>query len=105
MYIEKRSAYLASLPLEVELFARAVRSHWGVENKVHWIMDVCFHKDQSRARAGYAAENLTTLRRLALNMLKRGRTKKRGIKGKQFNAGWDHAYRFLCSAPTSWGPP
>jgi predicted transposase YbfD/YdcC len=88
----ERRYYLTSLPLDVELFARAVRSHWGVENKVHWIMDVCFHEDQSRARAGYAAENLATLRRLALNMLKRERTKKRGIKGKQLNAGWDHAY-------------
>ena len=78
----ERRYYLGSLPLDVELFARAVRSHWGVEKKVHWIMDVCFHEDQSRARAGYAAENLATLRRLGLNMLKRESTKKRGIKGK-----------------------
>jgi predicted transposase YbfD/YdcC len=88
----ERRYYLASLPLAVETFARAVRSHWGVENKVHWIMDVCFREDQSRARAGYAAENLATLRRLALNLLKRENTKKRGIRGKQLNAGWDHAY-------------
>ncbi len=88
----ERRYYLASLPLDVELFARAVRSHWGVENKVHWLLDVCFHEDQSRARAGYSAENLATLRRLALNMLKREKTKKRGIKGKQLNASWDHAY-------------
>jgi predicted transposase YbfD/YdcC len=88
----ERRYYLSSLPLDVELFARAVRSHWGVENKVHWIMDVCFHEDQSRARAGYAAENLATLRRLALNLLKKETSKKRGIKGKQLNAGWDHAY-------------
>ena len=51
-------------------------------------MDVCFREDQSRARAGYAAENLATLRRLALNLLKREKTKKRGIRGKQLNAGW-----------------
>jgi predicted transposase YbfD/YdcC len=88
----ERRYYLASLPLGVETFARALRSHWGVENKVHWIMDVCFREDQSRARAGYAAENLATLRRLALNLLKREKTKKRGIRGKQLNAGWDHAY-------------
>lgn len=88
----ERRYYLASLPLNGELFARAVRSHWGVENKVHWVMDVCFREDQSRARAGYAAENLATLRRLALNMLRREKTKKRGIKGKQLNASWDHAY-------------
>src|SRR4051812_12415061 len=84
--------YLSSLPLNIELFARAVRGHWGVENKLHWVMDVCFGEDQSRARAGHAAENLATLRRLALNLLKREKTKKRGIKGKQRNASWDHDY-------------
>jgi len=88
----ERRYFLSSLPVDVQTFARAVRSHWGVENKVHWIMDVCFREDQSRARAGYAAENLATLRRLALNLLKREKTKKRGIRGKQLNASWDHAY-------------
>lgn len=88
----ERRYYLSSLPLNVELFARAVRSHWGVENKVHWVMDVCFQEDQSRARTGYAAENLATLRRLALNLLKKDTTKKRGIRGKQLSAAWDHAY-------------
>jgi predicted transposase YbfD/YdcC len=88
----ERRYYLGSLRSGVETFARACRSHWGVENKVHWTMDVCFREDQSRARTGYAAENLATLRRLALNLLKREKTKKRGIKGKQLNASWDHAY-------------
>ena len=88
----ERRYYLASLPLGIETLARAVRGHWGVENKVHWIMDVCFREDQSRARTGYAAENLATLRRLALNLLKQEKTKKRGIRGKQLNASWDHAY-------------
>ena len=88
----ERRYYLTSLPLGVETFARAVRGHWGVENKLHWVLDVCFREDQSRARVGYAAENLATLRRLALNLLKREKTKKRGIKGKQLNASWDHAY-------------
>lgn len=88
----ERRYFLSSLPMDVQTFARAVRSHWGVENKVHWIMDVCFREDHSRARAGYAAENLATLRRLALNLLKQEKTKKRGIRGKQLNASWDHAY-------------
>lgn len=88
----ERRYYLSSLALDAELFARAVRAHWGVENKVHWVMDVCFREDQSRARSGYAAENLATLRRLALNLLKQEKTKKRGIKGKQLNASWDHSY-------------
>jgi predicted transposase YbfD/YdcC len=84
--------YLSSLPLDVVTFARAVRGHWGVENKLHWVLDVQMREDQSRARAGYAAENLATLRRLALNLLKREKTKRRGVKGKQLNASWDHAY-------------
>ena len=88
----ERRYYLCSLKLDVETFAGAVRGHWGVENKLHWTLDVCFREDQSRVRAGYAAENLATLRRLALNLLKRETTKRRGIKGKQLNASWDHAY-------------
>src|SRR5688572_5764654 len=88
----ERRYYLSSLPLGVETFARAVRGHWGVENKLHWVLDVQMREDQSRARAGCAAENLATLRRLALNLLKREKTKKRGIRGKQLNASWNHAY-------------
>jgi predicted transposase YbfD/YdcC len=88
----ERRYYLSSLKLNVETFARAVRGHWGVENKLHWVLDVCFREDQSRARQGYAAENLATLRRLALNLLKREKTKKRGIRGKMLNASWDHPY-------------
>lgn len=88
----ERRYYLASLPLGVTPFAQAVRGHWGVENKLHWVLDVQMREDDSRARAGYAAENLATLRRLALNLLNREQTKQRGIKGKQLNAGWDHAY-------------
>lgn len=88
----ERRYFLSSLPLGVETFAKAVRGHWGVENKLHWVLDVQFREDQSRARAGYAAENLATLRRLALNLLKKETTKKRGIRGKQLNAGWDHSY-------------
>ena len=88
----ERRYYLSSLKLNVETFARAVRGHWSVENKLHWVMDVCFREDQSRARQGHAAENLATLRRLALNLLKYEKTKKRGIRGKMLNASWDHPY-------------
>jgi predicted transposase YbfD/YdcC len=99
----ERRYYLSSLKLDVQTFARAVRGHWGVENKVHWVMDVCFGEDQSRARTGHAAANLATLRRLSLNLLKKEKTKKRGIRGKQLNASWDHAYllRLLGVDPTS----
>lgn len=98
----ERRYYLSSRPLDIACFARAVRSHWGVENNLHWHMDVSFAEDQSRARTGFAAENLATLRRLALNLLKRETTKKRGIRGKQKNAGWNHRYllRLLGVAPS-----
>jgi predicted transposase YbfD/YdcC len=89
----ERRYYLSSLPQDVEKFARAVRSHWGVENQLHWVLDVVFGEDQSRARAGHAAENLATLRRWALNLLKADtRQAKRSIKGKIKAAGWDHNY-------------
>jgi predicted transposase YbfD/YdcC len=88
----ERRYYLSSLPLGIEDFARAVRCHWGIENKLHWVLDVQLREDESRARTGNAPENLATLRRLALNLLKKDQTKKRGIRGKQLNAGWDHAY-------------
>lgn len=88
----ERRYFLASLPRGVARFARAVRGHWSVENPLHWVLDVCFGEDQSRARTGYAAENLAAFRRLALNILRRETTKKRGIKGKQKRAGWDQAY-------------
>lgn len=88
----ERRYYLSSLARDVERFAEAVRGHWSVENPLHWVLDVCFGEDQSRARTGYAAENLAALRRLALNLLRREKNKKRGIKGKQKCAGWDHAY-------------
>ena len=88
----ERRYYLSSLPLGVTTFAKAVRGHWAVENSLHWVLDVQMGEDDSRARTGYAAENLATLRRLALNLLKREKTKKRGVHGKQLNASWDHAY-------------
>ena len=88
----ERRYYLSSLAVDVEKFARAVRGHWAVENSLHWCLDVQLGEDQSRARTGHAAENLATLRRLALNLLKRDQTKRRGLKGKQLNAGWNQDY-------------
>ena len=89
----ERRYYLSSLELDVKKFAHAVRSHWGVENQLHWVLDVVFGEDQSRARTGHAAENLATLRRWALNLLKADTRKaKRSIKGRIKAAGWDHNY-------------
>ena len=78
--------------LDPKAFARAARGHCGIENQLHWSLDVNFGEDQCRIRAGYASENLAILRHMSLNILKADTTKKRGIKGKQKNAGWDHSY-------------
>jgi len=88
----ERRYFLCSLPLGVKEFAHTVLGHWGVANNLHWVMDVCLGDDQSRARSGHAPDNLATLRRLALNILRRDETKPRGIKAKQINAALDTAY-------------
>ena len=89
----ERRYYLSSLPVEVKEFAKAVRDHWGIENQLHWRLDVLFGEDQSRARSGYAAENLAALRRWALNLLKADKLKaKNSIKGRKKAAGWDNRY-------------
>ena len=84
--------YLNSLPLDVHTFARTVRGHWGVENQLHWTLDVSFNEDQSRARTGHAPENLSTLRCLALNLLKQNKTRKSSIRAKRKIAGWDNDF-------------
>lgn len=88
----ERRYYLSSLRNDVEKFARAVRGHWSVENQLHWVLDVVFGEDQSRARTGHAAENLAATRRLAVNLLRRDKTCKRGIKGKLLRAAIDPDY-------------
>jgi predicted transposase YbfD/YdcC len=84
--------YLLSTLLPAEQFGQAVRSHWGIENQVHWLLDVAFREDECRVRVGDGAENFAVLRRLALHLLKQETTTHIGIKGKRLKAGWSHAY-------------
>jgi predicted transposase YbfD/YdcC len=70
--------------------AALIRAHWSIENRCHWVLDVAFREDESRVRAGQ--ENLSLLRKVALNLLKKESTSKRGIAAKRKKAGWDHDY-------------
>lgn len=73
-------------------FAALVRSHWTIENQLHWCLDVAFDEDHCRVRQGHAAENLARLNRMALNLLKQEKTCKRGLAGKRLRCGWSQDY-------------
>ena len=88
----ERRYYLSSLPPHAPELARAIRGHWGIENSLHWVLDVALREDDCRVRTGHAATNLATLRHMALNLLRQDTTKKRGIRTKQKIAAWDHRY-------------
>lgn len=69
-----------------------VRSHWGIENELHWTLDLAFDEDRCRVRKDHGPENFALLRHIALNLLKQEKTSKRGIKGKRLKAAWDPEY-------------
>ena len=90
--------YISSLPNDARTLLSSVRTHWGIENSVHWVLDVAFGEDDSRVRKGNAAENLSVLRRMALNMLKRETTSQGGVAARRKRAGWDEEYLLLVLA-------
>jgi predicted transposase YbfD/YdcC len=88
----ERWYYIASLTPNAELAAKAVRTHWSIENSLHWVLDLAFREDDLRVRAGNAPENLALIRKLTHNLLQQEKTLKRGIKTKRRMAGWDRSY-------------
>lgn len=88
----ERRYYLSSLSPDISTFAKAVRSHWGVENSVHWVLDVTFREDESRIRNGFAPANFAVLRHIALNILRQDTRCRRGTPTKRLKAGWDNDY-------------
>ena len=85
--------FLTSLSYQkIDEFMKAARRHWEVEINLHWSLDVSFADDLNRTRTGNAAENLSIIKRIALNMLKKEKTSKTGISAKRKKAGWNHDF-------------
>lgn len=87
---EVRYYLMSSTKGAIEL-ARAVRGHWAIENSLHWVLDIAFREDESRVRIGHADENFSTLRRIALNLI-RQQPDKGSVKTKRHRAAWNQAY-------------
>lgn len=87
-----RRFYISSLENDAKQFAEAVRSHWGIENSVHWVLDVGFREDESRKRKGNSAFNFSILRHIAMNLLRKEQTMKIGMRTKRLKAGWSDDY-------------
>ena len=89
-----RRYFITSHDADAQMLGQAVRDHWGIENSLHHVLDVSFHEDDSRVRRGHGPENLSRLRRIALNRLKAADhlTKRKSIKGRRKIAGWDHQF-------------
>jgi predicted transposase YbfD/YdcC len=91
--VEMQTRYfISSLPADAKAILKAKRSHWKIENQVHWVLDIAFREDESRVRKDHSAENLAILRHLALNLLKKEKTAKGGIHAKRLQAGWNNDY-------------
>jgi predicted transposase YbfD/YdcC len=91
--------YILSQPLSAAAFGVAVRSHWGIENQVHWVLDVTVGEEHSRKRAGKAAHNFGLLLRFALNLLRQTPGKPgMSLKAKRLRAAWDTSYLFTILA-------
>jgi predicted transposase YbfD/YdcC len=88
----ERRYYISSLSADAKKLNRVIRSHWSIENSLHWVLDIAFREDDSRIRKDHGPENMTTLRHIALNLLKQDKSIKVGIKSKRKNAGWNERY-------------
>ena len=88
---EQTRFYLSSLPATAAIFNQLIRNHWGIENNLHWLLDVVFKEDQSRTRKGNAPENMTTLRKIALQILNQNQDKQ-SIKSRRKIAAWNDKY-------------
>jgi predicted transposase YbfD/YdcC len=88
----ERRYFISSLKSNAQQLLRAARTHWHIENQLHWVLDLAFREDESRVRKGNGPQNFAVLRHLALNLLRQESTAKRSIRAKRLKAGWDHDY-------------
>lgn len=84
--------YLSSLPSDALRIGRAIRQHWGIENQLHWVLDVTFGEDASRIRNGHSPENMTLLRRMAISLLNQETSTKRSLRQKAKRASMNSDY-------------
>ena len=89
---QKDRYYISSLVSDAASCLQAVRSHWGIENCVHWVLDLAFREDESRVRKDHGPQNLAVLRHMAMNLLKQDKTTRAGTHAKRLRAGWDQDY-------------
>src|SRR5215203_4396015 len=90
--VSKESRYYLCSVMSVRQFREASRGHWGIENGLHWVLDVAFGEDHNRARIDHSAHNFAILRHIALNLLKAEKSAKVGIKAKRLKCGWNESY-------------
>jgi predicted transposase YbfD/YdcC len=83
--------YIGSRAAKAKVYTNSIRSHWGIENGLHWVLDVCFDEDQSRMRTENSPENMALLRRLALCLLKKHR-RMGSLRGKRLQSGWNNEF-------------
>lgn len=101
----ERRYYLTSHRPDAEMLGQMIRGHWGIENQLHWVLDMAFDEDRSRIRRGHAPDNFALLRKIAANLLKLETSNKRGVEAKRKRAAWDSGYLLKVLQAVAQSPP
>ena len=89
----ERRYFISSLSVGAQRFLSVVRSHWAIENNLHWVLDIAFREDECRIRKDYGAENMAVFRQIGLNLVQQEKTVKLGVKNRRMLAAADDDYR------------